>query len=702
MAQYTSLKALSGARGTFYSPGGAHVYFVTDNGKVSRVRFTHSEIVDQGARRITKSTLTHNLDGGTDLGDIRWSNTLAHSTGALQSVGNARIAAMAAPPPDGYANVAADTLEELAIADTVLPEDGTSSEGNAYAVLTSKGNLAKVRIYKDTLLNQTWMEWVTYRLSKEPEDVGTGFGAPTDLIIKRSPEDLLLYVCGVGDFGGCVYVAFSSAALLKPDFGWNQEYIIADGLDSPKQMVLAGDDRTILLADGVTLWAIDSDLYTPADKVDLFAGVASPLGGISGVAIAKDGVTVYLSSSTDNKVHVGQFDLDTMKLTLDPEPLAPSVTLGPVGTLAWADEEQTALLVAVGDDPNGNKLLRVPLSDPADMQDLLEGTAGVGEPRSVELIGPQLYVMTSSGGVGELNCGLPIGLDVPLGIGFVPFQSIVQSGEFEGLADTTDLAGYFFKVQNAAFGGTMHFQLNHAKAYQDGHRYYQIRFIQNGVAKAMTASFTDAKWSRTLLRFEPAATAAVTVGSRTGCYPVRAPGDLWYNAHLGALLNTTSLPNGVQTLEITFLDENGVVLGVFSRKIRIENVGCGLKFLNFLINGTPPSSACGVYQYGSKDDPVVLEFEATYPGTMPATYRLDVRVGSKLITTQSGIYDPESPLFSRSFDQLRDLMGKCNIATVSASMWIHPRVINGHQFIGGAGKGAAFSLVPLSFDIDEP
>ncbi|MDI3288881.1 hypothetical protein [Polyangium sp. 15x6] len=701
MATYDPIKALSGARGTFYDPRLPYVHFVSDDGKLSRVRVTPSEVDAEGSKRITKST-THHLDVRAEGFDVRWSNTIAFPNGALQAIGSARIALITTLPSEGFAGISPDMLSQMTINDTALAEPGTSTTGNVYAVKTSEGNFAKVRIYKDGMGN-TVMDWTTYRTKNDPVELGSGFGSPTDLILTSTSSETTAYVCGQNSFGeGCVYVA-SSTNTAKPAFG-SSPFTIAEGLASPQQMVFEPDSRMLLVADGSTLVAVDSDINNAGNVFNLLEH--APLSGIQGVALKKEAGSsrVYFSRSDNNAIYTGRLNLVEMKVEYDTNPV---VSLsGPVGSLSWADEEQSALLVSVGEDAavpaNGNKLIRISLADPTDVQDLLEGVTTAGEPRSVEVITSTRIVMTSSVGIGDLNTGLPIGLDVPLGIGFVPFQSIIQSGEKSGLANTMDLGGYFFKVADVPFGGTLQFMLNHAKAYQDGHRYFQVRFIKDGVTRQITAGFTDLKWSSSLQRFEPKAVAAETVGSRTGCYPVRVPGDLWYNAHIGALLNTTSLPNGLHTLEISLLDASGVVVGVFSRKIFIENAPCRVKFLSFLVNGQPLTSACGVYQYVSKDDPVKLDFEAGYDGLTTASYRLVVYVGGKQIAQQSGAFDPATPLFSQSFAKLRDLMGKCNIATISAAMSISPRVIDGHKYIGGASTSGAFSLVPASFDIDEP
>ena len=701
MSTHNPIKGLTGVRGSFHSgsPDDPYIYFVNDNGKISRVRMSPSDIVLQNSKAITKSTASHNLDNGLDAVDVRWS-----STGNFERRNTALIAQITPAPASGLAGILPETLAAMTINGTSFPESGTSEAGNFDAVKTTKGNLAKVRIYKDTS-GAPRMDWVTYRLSGDPEDVGTGFGAPQDLVILAETDQLAAYVSGTNiDGQGCVFVAFSSKQG-RPDFGWNQQFTIANGLDTPKQMVFEPTSGMLLLADGASLWAIDPR-YEEDLSYDLLEG--SP-GGINGVAVTKSGDRVYISTETGNAIYGGKFDSANNRVTLDPQPLASN--LGPVGFLRWADVEESALLVAIGDDLslNGKKLLRIPLSEPSNQQDLLDGITTVGEPRSIELLTSTRFFVTSSAGVGELDCGLPIGLDVPLGLGFVPFQCIdQQSGATEGTANTKDtLPGYFFKVKDASFGGTMHFMVNHSKAWQDGHRYFQIRFVQNGASTQMTSAFTDLKWNSTLLAFMTEAVKPATVGSRTGCYPIRAPGDLWYNAHLGAILGTAAVPNGVNTLEITFLDADGNVMGSFTRNIRIENVPCRVRFISFLVNDQPLTSKCGVWQYSSKEDPVKLEFSVDYAGTSTRTYYLAVRVGSTLLASQSGVYNPATPVFTQSFAKLRDLMGKCNVATISAVMSISTNVTNGYGWIGGHSAGGAFALVPPNtvsggFQIDEP
>ncbi|MDI1431177.1 hypothetical protein [Polyangium sorediatum] len=701
MATYTLLKALSDARGTFYyaptpREGNTEVprlYFVSDDGRLRRIRMAPYEIIYSGNVKITKSsTSSYRLDGAVDTVDVRW-----NASGSFVSLGaRVRVAQIASLPPNGFSAISVAMLEAMAITGTSFPEDGQSGAGHHYAVKTSEGNFAKVRIYKDATSNETRMEWVTYRTSNEPELVETDLGSPTDVIVKEvAAGDLVAYVCGADEDGnGYVYAG---------------GVVHADGFGSPKQMVFTPDGGTILLADGSTLWAIDANLDNPFSAVDLLAGSGLE---VRGVAVTKAGDRVYLSG-VDGSIYSGTLRLAENKVHVDATPGgAPKPFAGPLSpdplTLHWADEAQTALLATlVGGAPADHKLLLIPLSDPSDARDLLEGVTINGakpEPRSIEVIKELRFAMTSDAGVGELDTGLPLGLNVPLGIGHVPFQAILDSGVKTGLADTVtppELQGYFYKVKDVPFGGTLHLMLNHAKAHAEGYHSYQIRFLKDGEARQITASFSDLKWDGSG-RFVASPVKAETVGSSVGCYPVRDPDDLWYNPHLGALLNTTGFPNGVHTLEIKFLDATGNAVAVFSRDIFIENAPSRVKFLNFLVNGQTLNSACGASQYVSKEDPVTLGFEAGYDGLTNANYNLRVIVGAKVLAERSGVFDPNTPLFNQAFPKLRDLMGKCNIATITASMSISPRVINGYNYIGGASTSAGFSLVPASFDIDEP
>jgi hypothetical protein len=134
-----------------------------------------------------------------------------------------------------------------------------------------------------------------------------------------------------------------------------------------------------------------------------------------------------------------------------------------------------------------------------------------------------------------------------LGIGHVPADRIsrttpVANPATDGYADTWDDVGYFFRVKDAPFGGTLPIMFNHDRAYAEGARFYKL--LVDGVGPEQ--SFTDYQWSTSLNRFQ----AQPVNPSAAGYYRVRPPSELWYNHWLGYMLNTAGLANGLHTITI--------------------------------------------------------------------------------------------------------------------------------------------------------
>jgi len=66
-----------------------------------------------------------------------------------------------------------------------------------------------------------------------------------------------------------------------------------------------------------------------------------------------------------------------------------------------------------------------------------------------------------------------------------------------------------------------------------------------GAPQTVTQAYTDYLWSTALNRFEAVSTSPVN-----GYYPVHAAGAIWLNYWLGMLLDSTGLPNGLNTIQI--------------------------------------------------------------------------------------------------------------------------------------------------------
>jgi hypothetical protein len=133
-----------------------------------------------------------------------------------------------------------------------------------------------------------------------------------------------------------------------------------------------------------------------------------------------------------------------------------------------------------------------------------------------------------------------------LGIGLVPVSRISRSSPVnpatDGYADTTVDPAYFFQVKDTPFGGTLALMFNHQGAFAAGARFYRLSV--DGVEPRQ--AFSDYQWDSATNSF----VLRTITPSPAGFYPVRSPGELWYNAWLGYLLDTSGLSNGLHTVGV--------------------------------------------------------------------------------------------------------------------------------------------------------
>ena len=207
--------------------------------------------------------------------------------------------------------------------------------------------------------------------------------------------------------------------------------------------------------------------------------------------------------------------------------------------------------------------------------------------------------------------GFPLNGPLLMGIGFIPFDRIIQLlGPLGGLADTSVDPTYFYQVKDTPFGGTLPIMVNYQTALTAGASYYQVKI--NGIPH--TDSWSDYLWNGAHYVLETI--TPITVGPSVGCYPVRpfAQLFLWYNTTLGDLLDTTGLTNGLHTLTLEFLDSAGnPKVATPPLVIRVNNQP-SVATLSLPLLGGSPADACGVLHYGANKAAVVsIGFTASQP-----------------------------------------------------------------------------------------
>jgi hypothetical protein len=352
--------------------------------------------------------------------------------------------------------------------------------------------------------------------------------------------------------------------------------------------------------------------------------------------------------------------------------------------------------------------LLVPQRDPANSILLLSLTAGTSQviasgvafrPSSVAVVSTAELLICTDQTIEEFDFSLASSGPLLMGIGFIPFDKIVQfPGPNLGLADTTVDPTYFYQVKDTPFGGTLPLMVNHQRADNDGASYYRVKV--DGVVH--TDSLTDEFWNGA--EYVAVTTTPTSIAGNPGYYPLRPISQLflWMNPSLGDLLDTTGLTNGFHTISLEFTNAGGTVLETSSPlMIRIDNNRCGATIATPLLHGTGADPNCGLLHYGTKNaDPVSMAFTATHPNGF-ATFAWELIKGVNLVTLPATpppppTSGPVSAVASPITAPVDYLMGSCNIAAFAEYVYVYAMASNGwsRQSQYDASAAIAFVLAP--------
>ncbi len=584
MTTYTSLKTgLGGAIGCDFDMGENRLYFVEYSGKLSRVdlvsrRFTR---VSSGTATV-RGTWSFDFDGGAEStartpdADVWW----RQRTSVRRELVPLHGAALVALGKAAFDDLDGPALQALPYAEEAICGDDNAKNqlvtGNVFAVRTSRGNLAKVKVVRyDYNLR---LKWVTYRPSSRYGVLGSGYTNPEDVVLSQDGETAYITERG----GNLLRVRLDDAQRSRAT-------VVASGMTAPHQMWL-DEDRSHAY---VVEFARPGRLL----RVDLRTGAKSPivadLNGAIGLVITRDLEFAYVSEQDpDGDGRIRRIEMRTGRREVVADGLTEPFFL------SWADPEESALLVPERDP--SNRVLRIDLTtDAAAVTAVAEGVPA--RPSSVAAVSPSQLVICSDNqvAVAELAGGaLHAGAPFLMGIGHVPVDRIV-----DGYADTTVDPGYFFQVKDAPFGGTLALMFNHTRAYAMGARYYQVLIEQGRSGTSVGSSFNDYRWNNSTRRFELQTTEPVTAAH---LYPVRSPDEVWYNHWLGMRLNTRNMADGLWTIRVRLFRTTRIGSEVASRaagrsvNVRIDN-SKPTALIDAIIHDGSEVGVCGIVNRGSHE-----------------------------------------------------------------------------------------------------
>lgn len=731
-----------GNRGSHYNKGSDHLYYVNEApAQIWRQPVNPATQIMQQTARVLVPGLQYNLNG-VGSGDLRW---VTGTTKQVQGQNRARVAKLSNVTsleqiaPESLGSLAWDTISD---GNNVDGEDGLSTAGNFYAVriplslVDPQYHYAKVRIFRDAAANATKIEWATYVVGTRPtvlHVLNTELAAPRDLFVNEF--DTEIYVSGGSGAAGYVVKYQRIVGGAFPQY-FNTPVPLNDPssatpLLSPQQMVVDGGSVYVVAEGGLFLLQSDGGGQV---QVQVVSGIASPVGLLLDKQRAS--TLAYISDIAGQvyAVDISQFAAPTFDANGNQSgvasapieagaPVAELALGGPSGFLTWTDDAHTAFYAPVRGSTG--KIKRVDLLTKLVSDELTSADPAVPDPWSVEVFAEGSLSVVCDAAIVDIERGIVPAAELALGIGLVPFQLINKSKDNplfpearDGWANTSSVPGYYFSSNgDLAFGGSLSLLINHQGAWNSNLRFYKVSFSKvsfPGEAaeqpRAITNGFTDLRWNAALSppRFE-----GVTTGVQNGGYfPVRRPGDLWYNPYLAAIINTGLPDKGHNRLKLDFFESSTATVPAvsYTRLLYVDNTRSNVT-LSHMRRGSatvPPASgdyvvpdACGLIPYTSKEDLVEFDLTAVHPSGA-GRYSISFARGSKTLFSFTGNLTPSAtPLTVREFSagvplRVGHLIGNCNIANITVHLSAPtPAVINGYGWVNlGSSISRSFTLAP--------
>ena len=655
-SQVQLVAGLGGAIGSDFRSSQNQLIFVEFNGKLSRLNLTRTATVITSGATTLKASYGFNLDTGIEdatgaplTGDIWWS-----PPAGMVRIGAAQVINLGSA---NFAALTADTLQSLPFSAATIPP-AKFVTGDVFAVQTNGGNFSKVLIVASGF--NLVIEWVTYKLDSPYAVLGTGYEQPED--VKASADGTHVWV--TERTGNLLHVPLASPnrtpALIK-----------TSGMTAPQQMFLDEAHNTAYVveyAPSGNLWQIN---LTTGAKTAALTGLQNAVG----LVLSADLQTAYISEQTTGPDlgRVSSFQLSSgTRQTIVAGLTAPFF-------LTWSDATQTSLLIPERDPAN-----RITMINVAGKTSQVALSSVPFRPSSVTVPTPGQMLICSDSIIEEAAflAFQPAG-PLLMGIGFIPFDKVITTpGPTLGLADTTVDPAYFYQVKDTPFGGALPLTLNYMRALNDGAAYYRV-FVQNISGFVLQdVTWTDEHWNG--FEFVAQTTGPVTVAGQPGFFPTRALSDLflWMNPTLGGFVQSTGLPNGLNTIWIEFVDGGGgFIEWATPLQILVDNNSCSATIASPILHGVGADPTCGLLHYGTKDaSPVSMAFTASHPNNF-ATFSFELVKGVNEVTLPPlpivGAPVSAAPVFSPITEPVNQLLGTCTIAAFAESVYVAATANNG-------------------------
>ena len=378
-------------------------------------------VVSQGTT-LLKGTWIFNCETGIQDGNLNgpgdiWWEQIDPVKRQMKPVAGASIVNL------GVVNFAALTpqaLQALTYGKTPIPGNNDPSNqlvnGNVFAVQTREGNYAKILVVNyDYNMN---IQWVTYKLPSPYHSIGSGYQTPEDIAVASNENT--------------AYVTERTGNLLRVTLNnanRTAAVLVTSGMVAPQQIFLDEMRKQLYIVEYANpgkLYRID---LTTNSKTTLISGLNNAVG----LLISADLAYAYISEQSGGG-KITRYSLQ------GGTPIIIASGLTNPFFLSWLDPSQTIIVVPERDPANRITLVNT-VPSPTSKRSLPD-TVGP-RPSSVTRVDDDYMLVCCDQEIDELNvleAFTPIG--VFMGIGYVPWNHIMQLGIATGMADTTVQPSY--------------------------------------------------------------------------------------------------------------------------------------------------------------------------------------------------------------------------------------------------------------------
>ncbi len=692
----SGLGAVSGCR---FLPESRQLIFVErDKGVIGLLDFVPTDrtvIVSQGTATI-KGNTDFNLDPDTiaprSNPDLKWA-LIDNLKRQMEPLSGASIVNLG---KKSFDSLTPNYLQNQVFSITPILGNNDSTNqlvnGDVFAVRTRKGNVAKILVV--AYGSDIKIKWVTYKPPNPYRILGTGYYKPNDIAATSDGKTAYITEQQSGPIlGGGSLPKGTNLLKVNLEKASRSEatVIYSSKVLGPaiQQICLDEQRQQAYVVEGQRLLRID---LISRQKTVVLDGLDNPRG----LLISVDLNYAYISDYRSIRRYSlnGDEVVDIAKGLINPR------------YLTWADTAQSSIFVTQ-DQPSRVTIIDNINKSPS-VRDVV--TNGLGKsPMSVAYVDPTHLLICCD---NEIYMGNPMEyIAMPSGF-FKGIGRVLTTFIKNGKADTREpidqLTGkpiYPYLFENQPFGGDLSLNIDHNRA-RDKYTYYRVK-VDNVVRYD---TWSDMKFNSKTGKYDIKVdfipmTILDAQGNplldkdgkpMSGFHLVNTENEYMGNSDLAMILDSSSLPNKMQTFSIEFADKSGNLYAEI-QEILIDNTHCFAKIEMPKVDGVSVSNECGILKC-TPDQELKMAYFASHPNDL-ATYKWRLGRGGKSAVQADGCSIDYGDVKSKQFYfgpiKVEKLLESCKGAAFYAILDVYAKATNGEYRLSkyDAHYAIAFALV---------